>query len=267
MLNCLRTILILISVAAITGSTVPAADTAAFHFARQRYVSDETSLYPNEIYYRNWTTDYSDFADTSMEMHLESGLRRLTRIDVGKSVVLDFQDAGSVVFEYPLLYTVEPEQMVLRVTESALIREWLRRGGFWILDDFHGCEEMQDVLGQLRLVLAADFLAQDFKLLTAVHELCHTVLDLPKIKQVPWEGLVTSCPDDADCDRTWEAEPPCHKSEIILWEKSGYGKILLLHNNDTGDGLEHADLPAYPAEYTIYAYKFMVNAIVYALTH
>lgn len=245
----------------ITNGQDASAPQYTFQFARHRYYSGVDSYYPSDVGWRDWNTDYTDFAETSMEMHLEAGVKRLTNIAIGPSAVVNFREDGERVFQFPLLYTVEPEQMVLDAPEARLLREWLHRGGFWILDDFHGCEEMEYVMKQFARVFGYQ---PKFQKLADTHEIFHTAFDIG-IEQVPWEGLVTNCVEDC---RTWEAEPPCHESNIMLWDGGPEdGKILLLHNNDTGDGLEHADYAAYPAKYTIYAYRLIINSIVYAMTH
>src|SRR5262249_5694705 len=71
-----------------------------FQFARLRY--------PGGIpgFIKNWYTDYPE-----MDYHLATIVRRLTGIDSGPSVVVD--PSSQNIFEYPLVYSVEPEQMVL----------------------------------------------------------------------------------------------------------------------------------------------------------
>src|SRR5215472_9086602 len=73
---------------------------ARFHFGRLRY--------PGGIpgYIKNWYTDYPN-----MDTHLSRLMQRLTNIDVGEPAVVDLADPD--IFNYPLIYTVEPEQMVL----------------------------------------------------------------------------------------------------------------------------------------------------------
>ena len=43
--------------------------------------------------------------------------------------------------------------------------------------------------------------------------------------------------------------------------------VLMAWNEDLGDGLEWADDPEYPANYSAFAFKFVSNVIVYAMTH
>src|SRR5262252_1966551 len=70
-----------------------------FQFARMRYPGGT----PDFI--KNWYTDYPN-----MDNHLTTLLRRQTGIDVGPAVLVD--PLSPALFDYPMIYSVEPEQMV-----------------------------------------------------------------------------------------------------------------------------------------------------------
>src|SRR5581483_10932004 len=106
---------------------------AKFQFARMRYPGGV----PDFI--KNWYTDYPNMDD-----HLTALLHRLTGIDVGPPLLVD--PASPALFEYPLVYSVEPEQMVLGPREVNNLREYLTRGGLWFTDDFHGDEEFDQFI-------------------------------------------------------------------------------------------------------------------------
>src|SRR5262245_44960618 len=120
---------------------------AAFRFARLRY--------PGGIpdYIKNWYTDYP-----AMDDHLTRLLRRLTGIDVGRPVLVDTSSAD--IFEYPLVYSVEPEQMSLQEEDITNLREYLARGGMWFADDFHGDEELDRFFEQIQRVLPESTLVE-----------------------------------------------------------------------------------------------------------
>ena len=56
-------------------------------------------------------------------------------------------------FDYPFAYIVEPGQMELSDRDAAALREYLLRGGFLMLDDFHGETEWQHARGEIKKVL------------------------------------------------------------------------------------------------------------------
>ena len=92
--------------------------------------------YPGGIpeYIKNWYTDYP-----AMDQHLTSLLRRLTGIDVASPIVVS--PSSRNIFKYPLIYSVEPEQMILGPADINNLQIYLSRGGIWFADDFHGDEE------------------------------------------------------------------------------------------------------------------------------
>src|SRR5437870_9385664 len=86
-----------------------------FQFARMRY--------PGGIpeYIKNWYTDYP-----AMDQHLTALLHRLTGIDVAPPVIVS--PSSRDIFKYPLIYSVEPEQMILGPADINNLQIYLSRG-------------------------------------------------------------------------------------------------------------------------------------------
>jgi len=221
-------------------------DTSAFRFARLRYPGG----IPNDI--KNWYTDYPE-----MDNHLTSLARRLTGITIAEPTVVD--TSSPHIFNYPLVYSVEPEQMILDADDAANLREYLERGGLWFADDFHGDDEFRQFLEQIHRVLPEGTLVE----LNTSHTLFHCLYQIDEIIQVTNEGLA-KC---RDCDQ-WE-NGPSGKEPKVFAVVDGRGRInvLMAWNTDLGDGLEWADDPDYPSKYSAYSFKFLMNLIVYATTH
>jgi len=217
-----------------------------FQFARMRY--------PGGIpdFIKNWYTDYPN-----MDSHLTTLLRRQTIIDVGPPLLVD--PVSPAIFDYPMIYSVEPEQMVLGPREVSNLREYLTRGGLWFADDFHGDEEFEKFMVQLRRVIPD---AKPVELTTA-HPLFHCFYDIDKIVQVTNDSIA-KCPT---CDQ-WENGPSGRVPKVFaVYDRLGRIIVLLAWNTDLGDGLEWADDPEYPAEYSAYAFRFISNVVVYAMSH
>jgi hypothetical protein len=217
-----------------------------FQFARMRY--------PGGIpdYVKNWYTDYPN-----MDSHLTTLLHRLTGIDVGSPLLVD--PASPALFNYPFIYSVEPEQMVLGPQEIGNLREYLARGGLWFADDFHGDEEFNQFLQQLRRVIPD---AKPVELTTS-HPLFHCFYDIDEIIQVTNDSIA-KC---AECDQ-WENGPSGKIPKVFgIFDQRGRIIVLMAWNTDLGDGLEWADDPEYPGEYSAYAFRFVSNVVVYAMSH
>jgi hypothetical protein len=217
-----------------------------FQFARMRY--------PGGIpeYIKNWYTDYPN-----MDKNLTKLTERLTGIDVGPPAVVP--PSSPDIFNYPLIYSVEPEQMVLGPSEITNLREYLDRGGMWFADDFHGDQEYELFLRQIRKVLPD---ASPVELDTS-HPLFHCFYDIDTIVQVTNDSIA-KC---AECDQ-WENGPSGRIPKVFaVFDEHGRIKVLMAWNTDLGDGLEWADDPEYPAYYSTYAFRFVSNVLVYTLSH
>jgi hypothetical protein len=217
-----------------------------FQFARLRY----SGGIPD--YIKNWYTDYP-----AMDNHLTMLLRRQTVVDVGPPVLVDPSSAD--IFKYPIVYSVEPEQIVLGPLDAANLREYLARGGLWFADDFHGEEEFDQFLQQIERVLPEAVPVE----LDVSHPLFHCFYDIHKVIQVTNDGIA-KC---RECDQ-WENGPSGKEPKVFaVFDDSGRINILMAWNTDLGDGLEWADDPTYPANYSAYAFKFMTNLLVYTMSH
>jgi len=217
-----------------------------FQFARLRYPGGV----PN--YIKNWYTDYPN-----MDKHLTILLQRLTGIDVASPLLVEPSSAG--IFNYPLVYSVEPEQMVLGPNDIANLHEYLRRGGLWFADDFHGDEEFDQFMKQVHRVLPGAVPVE----LDVSHPLFHCFFDIERIIQVTNDSIA-KC---AECDQ-WENGPSGKDAKVFaILDSRGRISVLMAWNTDLGDGLEWADDRQYPANYSAYAFKFLTNVIVYAMSH
>src|SRR4051812_24690704 len=120
--------------------SAPADRRPQFRFARLKY--------PGGIpdYIKNWYTDYPN-----MDSNLTKLAHRMTIIDVGQPMLVE--PVSKDIFNYPLVYSVEPEQMVLGPQDADNMREYLAPGGLWFADDFHGDEEFAQFVTQIHRVL------------------------------------------------------------------------------------------------------------------
>jgi hypothetical protein len=222
--------------------------TAEFHFARLVYRDSPNS---RRGYFGRgrgaWTTDYPD-----AEFHLMQGIGRLTRID---NAPVDADGNGGRliqlnderVFDYPWLYAVEVGQWQLDESEARLLREYLDRGGFLMVDDFWGEREWGIVVDSVQLV----FPDRPIRELGEEHELLHVLYDLDQRTQIPGRG-------------GQRPEMPRWRG---IFDDDDRLLVAINFNMDMGDAWEHADDPWYPEPMTALAYKFAVNYLIYTMTH
>ena len=153
--------------------------TNQFVFARLVY----NGLIPH--YIKNWYTDWP-----KSDRQLITGLQRLSNVNMAEHErVIPLNDPD--LFQYPFLYTSEPGQMVLSEADAAIMREYLGRGGFWVLDDFWGSFEWGNMVAQMEKVLPG----AEIKDIPVDHPIFHTVYDIDELVQVPslnfiFDGIV-----------------------------------------------------------------------------
>lgn len=196
-----------------------------------------------------WQTDWPD-----AEHHFSRGIERLTRIDVALSGhILSASDED--IFDYPWIYAVEVGNWSLSRQEAANLRDYLLRGGFLMVDDFHGPFEWSAFLVSMEKV----FPDRPIVDIPEGDEAFHVVYDLDHRIQIPsrmysYTGL------------TWE-KGGVNPHWRGIYDDEGRLMVAINHNMDIGDAWEHADWPDYPENMTALAYRFGINYLVYAMTH
>src|SRR3984957_14750233 len=77
------------------------------------------------------------------DRHLLAGVRRLTRIDARSVEQVTSLDGTDDIYNWPTLYGVEVGHWRLPDKEAGQLREYLNRGGFLMVDDFHGSNALE----------------------------------------------------------------------------------------------------------------------------
>lgn len=202
-------------------------------------------------YIKNWYTDYPKGDET-----LVTVIKRLTNVDVAfeeRAIPINHPD----LFNYPMIYVSEPEQMVLDKKDALRLREYFLRGGFLMADDFWGIYEWSQFEENIKKI----FPDREIVELSVEHPIFHNFYDIEEVVQVPNIGYVYC----GDCT-IWENGGITPYVRGIFDDK-GRLIIAIYFNTDTMDALEWADDPLYPHKFSAYAYKIFINTIIYAMTH
>jgi hypothetical protein len=131
----------------------------------------------------------------------------------------------------------------------------LLRGGFLMVDDFHGSYEWEGFLQSMRRVFP-DRPVVDIPVDDSVF---HLLYDLDNSVQIPGIGA-------ASRGTTYERDGVVPKWRGI-YDDRGRLMVVINFNMDLGDAWEHADVPQYALTYTAQAYKYAINYMLYAMTH
>ena len=85
------------------------------------------------------------------------------------------------IFDYPWLYAVEVGRWSLDQTEAARLREYLDRGGFLMVDDFHGTLQWQGFVESMQRVFPDRPIVE----ISEGDEVFHVLYDLNQRIQIP----------------------------------------------------------------------------------
>jgi hypothetical protein len=197
----------------------------------------------------SWATDYPK-ADRQFLM----GVKRLSLIESGDGpVTLAWNDPR--LFQYPILYAVEVGHMALDDAEAARLREYLLRGGFLVVDDFHATYEWDVFETAIRKVFP-DRPIQEVDISDPVF---HCFYDVNEKIQVPGVHYVWSGSTSERGGTT-----PHFRG---IYDDKGRVMVMINFNMDLGDAWEWADLPEYPEKFSSMAYRLGINYIIYSMTH
>jgi hypothetical protein len=178
---------------------------------------------------------------------------RLTRIDTGRNVIIEPTDPD--IMKYPVLYAVEVGRWYLDEQDAANLREYLLRGGFLIVDDFHGTAQWAGFEDSMRRVFPDRPIVE----IDESDTLMHVLYDLDKSIQIPGIQFLTS-------GRTYEQDGYVPHWRGI-YDDDNRLMVAINFNMDLGDAWEHADVPQYPEQMTTLAYRYGINYFIYAMSH
>jgi hypothetical protein len=232
---------------------------------RQSYYSGGPSV-PSEFYFSRlqfnsvyggggfrgggvWDQDYPK-ADNDCLV----ALRRLTRINSPSPLNVADMDSDHL-FDYPWIYSINPEYWALSDAEAKRLHDYLLKGGFLMVDHFHGTDDWERFMAAIRQVLP-DAQVED---LTDTDEIYHVLYDINERFQIPGEQYVNS-------GRTYEKDGYVAKWRAI---RNSHGRIMvaICHNMHLGDAWEHSDEASYPEKFSGLAFRIVLNYITYAMTH
>lgn len=218
-----------------------------FEFARLVYYDGGSCRFYDPC----WSVDYPE-----AEHFFGEGVSRLTRVELGREgVMISLDPDDDMIFDYPWLYAVEVGYWRLSEQHAARLREYLLRGGFLMVDDFHGTRQWAGFESSMRRV----FPDRPILEIPDADEVLHVLYNVDHRIQIPGiAALMNNVTfEDDGYDPHWRG----------IYDDKGRLMVAINHNMDLGDSWEHADDPTYPQEMTTLGLQFAVNYVIYALTH
>ena len=220
---------------------------------------EETEYYFARLSYRNgpgsrrwgnaWMTD-----SPAADRYFLQGVRRLSNIHA-RSKEQYIPPMDEALFNYPWIYAVEVGQWTLDDAEGARLREYLMRGGFLVVDDFHGSREWAYFLEGIRKIFPDRPIVE----IEPQDSVFHILYDVDEKVQIPGIQYLRS-------GRTYEKDgvEPHWRG---IYDERGRLMVVINFDMDLGDAWEWADFPQYAERWTGLAYRFGINYIIYSMTH
>ena len=136
------------------------------------------------------------------------------------------------------------------------LREYLLRGGFLMVDDFHGTREWEVFMESMQRV----FPDRPDRRNSGRRS------DLPHVlgSRRPPAGSRRAIPVQRPDIRARRLSTPHWRG---IYDDHGRIMVAICHNMDLGDSVEHSDTPGYPEQYSAQGMRIYINYIIYAMTH
>ncbi len=196
-----------------------------------------------------WSRDYPK-ADNDCLI----ALRRLTHINSPSPLNVADLDSDHL-FDYPWIYAVDVNTWQFTDAEAKRLHDYLLKGGFLMVDDFHGTDDWEHFMAGLRQVLP-DAQVEN---LADQDEIYHVLYDINEKFQIPGEQYVYS-------GITYQKD-----GYVPIWRaiRNDHGRIMvaICANMHLGDAWEHSDEAQYPEKFSGLAFRIVLNYITYAMTH
>ncbi|MDH4072546.1 MAG: DUF4159 domain-containing protein [Gammaproteobacteria bacterium] len=197
-------------------------------------------------------TAWRDWPDS--DMHFIRGIRRLTAVSIeDQSRAIRLTDEQ--LFDRPWIYALEVGTWLLSDAEADSLREYLLRGGFLVVDDFHGTMQWSGFMRSMKKVFPnrpiVDLSQEDA--IMNIHFNVDNSQPIPGIMALRY-GVTY---EHDGYTPTWKG----------IYDDNGRLMVIINFNVDLGDAWEMADESWYPEKYTATAYRYGVNFVLYAMTH
>ena len=250
------------------GRTPPKFPTATtfdgnFHFCRVLFESDRREK-------QGWGTDYP-----GADINLSVRLSELTKVrvtmtrdggedDVPDTVVVRLTD--DALFQCPFTLMEDAGTARFSDIEQQRLREYLLKGGFLFVSDYHGTNAQEQFNAEIGRVLPPDrYPIVDLTPPDHDHPIWHTMFTVSRLPQIPsiqnWRRTGGSTIE------RWNVEgapPDAHGIE----DAHGRLMVFMVHNSDIPDAWEReGEDSEYFFKFSPESYAVGINVVLHAMTH
>ena len=226
----------------------PIIDGESFRFVRVKY--DDNDGHGGGRFGRwrrngAWATDWPT-ADENLHLAIE----RTTKIPLaGAPIVLTLRDKD--IFQYPVLYITEPGYWLLHDDEAKQLREYVDRGGFLIVDDFHdyGRGQYGPQWENFYMNIKRVFPEREPVELSDDHPIWSIFYDVDPLAAYSTKRYMRMDDD----------------MYFGIFDDNGRLMVVICYNQDIGDGWEWPGRNL--GEASTVSFQMAINFIMYALSH
>jgi hypothetical protein len=217
-----------------------------FVFARLKFTTG-----PGGYYFRGlpaWAHGYLSAlqghrSETNLVKILDSVTNMKPHLDGTR--VVDVADPE--LFDYPVVYATEAGFMQLDDKDVANLRDYIRKGGFIIFDDFRGPYDWQNFSASLQRVLPGEHLQE----LALAHPIFHSFFEIGTL----------------EFHQAYDVGKPAFYGMFEHDDPTKPLQMIVNFNNDVSEYWEFSDTGFAPIDLSNEAYKLGVNYVIYAMTH
>ena len=201
-----------------------------------------------------WAVDYP-----LAEAHFLQALRRYTKVDTADDT-RHISLTDERLFQYPFLWLQQPGYWNPTAKEVENLREYLLRGGFLMLDDFHGGD-----WDQFEYSIRRVFPDRELVDIPREDAAMQIFFSIDQRTQIPGDRHLGRFGrfSNGEVEARMEGPPEWRG----IYDDRGRLMVVANYNMDIGDAWEHADDPGYPLPMTAFAYQLGVNYVIYVLSH
>jgi hypothetical protein len=250
------------------GRTPPKFPTATtfdgnFHFCRVMFSSNRREK-------QGWSTDYP-----GADINLSVRLAELTKVrvtmahdggeggDVPDAVVVRLTD--DALFQCPFALMEDAGTALFTDDEVKRLREYLLKGGFLFVSDYHGTDARKQFDEEIGRALPPDKYPTVDLTPPTDHPLWHSMFTVSRLPQIA--SIQTWRHTGSTVEQRWnlEAAPPEARG---IADAHGRLMVLMVHNSDIPDPWEReGEDTDYFFRFSPDAYAIGIDIVLYALTH
>jgi hypothetical protein len=202
----------------------------------------------------SWTQDYP-----RADRHFAQALRRLSRVEARSVEQPVNPDETDDFYNWPWMNAGEMGDWQLTPAQARVIREYLLRGGFLMLDDFWGPDEYARFEPSMKMIFPDRPVVE----IPNDNPIFHSVYNLDDRFQVLGQWALGRGGYGGMNRRA--AGTVAHWYGIL--DDRNRVMVAMSFNSDLGDAWEWADSPTYPEKMSGLAIRIGVNYVVYAMSH